>query len=108
MITKGRYLTIRIGEDDKKRIKADAVKAKLSLTDYVLSKLNTSSEGSLNISVAPSNVPTIVPTEEKEDSNVRTKPDGVRTNTNICPFCNVNEIKSGFMCEECKKANKMT
>ena len=39
MITKPIYLTIRISDKDKKRIKADAEAANLNLSKYILSKL---------------------------------------------------------------------
>lgn len=39
MITKPIYLTIRISDKDKKRIKADAEAANLNLSKYILNKL---------------------------------------------------------------------
>ena len=60
MITKGKYLTIRISEADIERIKADAINVNLSLTDYVLGKLECTNE--------------IVPTTPLQAKNVPTKP----------------------------------
>jgi len=119
MITKGKYLTIRISEDDMQRIKADAKQAELSLTGYVLSKLINVPT---NVITEPSQVAkkikaVITNTRTGKNSDyvmaknisvIPTKPQAVPPEqlvvakpAKLCHNCKAT-IKSGFLCEKCK------
>lgn len=73
------------------------VRSMLSTTKSVATKRKSKEIVATKVQDISDNVATNV---EKKES--------VATNRNICPFCNVNEVRNGFMCEECKKTNKMT